>query len=64
MVRVCLKCERRIPHDDEPFGECAGGVGDPCGSKEWAVVDVPLKEYELSANDRLFLKSIRVAPEV
>lgn len=64
MVRVCLKCEYRMPESDEPYGPCPNRLGaEACGANEWAVVDAPLKPYRISQTDRRFLKSLRITSE-
>jgi len=64
MVRVCLKCEHRLPENDEPYGPCQNRPGgELCGANEWAVIDAPFKPYRISQNDRRFLKSLRISPE-
>lgn len=34
-----------------------------CGPTTWKTATEPVKEYELSHNDKRFLKSIKVSPE-
>lgn len=58
MLRVCLKCERVIPHGDELFERCT-----ECGANEWAVVPEP-SEVAFNYNDyHLLLKRLGIAQE-
>lgn len=56
MLRVCLKCEKKLPHTDEPFESC-----DACGVNEWAVVHEPV--LKLTKKDREFLRVNRIGQE-
>lgn len=60
MFVICLKCEFRVAVQWElPVNGCPR-----CGAREWGSTEEPKKPYVLSENDRLFLKSLRIAPEV
>lgn len=65
MVRVCLQCSHRLPDSDDEYGACTRVLrnGRVCGSKQWAIVDAPEKPYQITKEDRRYLKSIRIAPE-
>jgi hypothetical protein len=55
MTLECIPCRRRVPAAAEPpQPRCE------CGANEWRHVDVPLKVYPITVQDKRFLKSMRI----
>jgi hypothetical protein len=52
-------------HTDDEFEACANVIdGAQCGSKEWALVPMPDADLTLTRDDRRYLRSIRIDPDV
>lgn len=54
----CKNCGRAVTVTYEVPAQCLG-----CGDSTWRLAGEPLKDYELSANDRRFLKALRIAQD-
>lgn len=63
MVILCVSCgwRREVDVGDLPAERIA--LCPKCRGNDWTPADEPTRRYELSSQDRRFLRSLRIRPD-